>query len=865
MLRRFLLTLVLLAAAAPAAADRLPGTVQPEHYTLSFAPDFEKDTFAGEATIRVQLLEPASAITLHAAEIEFASASIMSAAKRQTATVKVDSERETATLSVPDRLPAGTATIQLTFVGILNDKLRGFYLSRANGRKYAITQLEATDARRAFPCFDEPAYKATFDISLTVDAADTAISNGRVLSDTPGPGRGKHTLRFATSPKMSTYLVAMIVGNFECREGDAQGIPLRICSTPDKRPLTGFALEAALQQMRFYNQYYGIEYPFEKLDLVAVPDFAAGAMENTGAITFREEYLLADPATASVTTRKNVAGTISHEIAHMWFGDLVTMKWWDDLWLNEGFATWMANKPLGQWRPDWRTELDDAAATQTALNVDSLSATRPVRTRMETTAEINQAFDIIAYQKGSAVLRMVESFVGPDVFRQGVAAYLRKYAYGNAASEDFWNEIAKASGKPVGSIMRSFVVQPGAPLLRAGIACDGQTTRVSLAQERFFNNPALMAPEDEPLWQIPVCLKAPGGTAVCDILSQRQQSFTLQGCHSAILTNAGATGYYRSEYPPSTIAHLAGLGDFLTPAERISLLQDEWALVRVGRHDIAQYLLLAETYASDRTAAVVQTVSGHLQFIGANLVTDAGKAAYQKWIRTRFGPLAEQLGWKAARDEPDERRSLRATVLGLVGGTGQDEAILKEARALAGRYVSDASVLDSTLAPTVLALAAAAGKADLYEQYLAAAKRASTPQDYYRYLTALPGFQDAALVKRTLDLAMSDAVRSQDTPTLLSGLLARPSSREAAWLFVKTNWPALTARLGDFQGIPYLIGGMNAFCDTAAVDDIDRFFEANPVPAASRSIQLLLENVRNCAGVRARQEANLGRWLEMKQ
>ena len=308
---------------------------------------------------------------------------------------------------------------------MLNDKLRGFYLSRANGRKYAVTQMEATDARRAFPSFDEPRFKATFDVSLTVDAADTAISNGAVLSDEPGPEAGKHTLKFATTPKMSTYLVAMIVGDFVCRTGASDGTPIRICSTADKLGLTAFALEAAEQQLAFFNEYFGIRYAFGKLDLIAVPDFAAGAMENSGAITFRERLLLVDPERASLGTRKQVAAIISHEIAHQWFGNLVTMKWWDDIWLNEGFATWLANKPLARWRPEWKVELDDAADTQGALGIDALRTTRPIRIRVETPDEINEVFDGIAYEKTAGVLRMLEAFVGADAFRKGIASYLK--------------------------------------------------------------------------------------------------------------------------------------------------------------------------------------------------------------------------------------------------------------------------------------------------------------------------------------------------------------------------------------------------------------------------------------------------------
>ncbi len=423
---RPLAVLFVLLLASPCSAQRLPGGATPEHYSLWFAPDFHTDTFRGRATIDVRLEKPSRTITLHAAEIEFGQVQVVAdnGVMSQTATVTLNDKNETATLTVPKEMPAGPAKIGMSYKGILNDKLRGFYLSKANGREYAVSQMEATDARRAFPCFDEPAYKATFGIEMMIDEKDVAISNGKQIRDTPGPERGKHTVAFEKTKPMSTYLVALLVGDFVCREAESDGTPLRVCSTPDKKALTGFALEAAVQQLAFYNAYYGVKYPFGKLDIIGVPDFAAGAMENTGAITFREQYLLADPERASLETKKTIAAILSHEIAHMWFGDLVTMKWWDDIWLNEGFATWMANKPLAAWKPNWRVELDEVEETQQALGLDVLRSTRAIRTKVETPEEINEVFDAIAYQKSAGVIRMVESYVGAELFRKAVASYI---------------------------------------------------------------------------------------------------------------------------------------------------------------------------------------------------------------------------------------------------------------------------------------------------------------------------------------------------------------------------------------------------------------------------------------------------------
>src|SRR4051794_29731607 len=461
----FAVVAAVLLAPLPASAQRLPTTVAPSHYDLAFVVDLARARFEGTETIKVDVHEQTSNIVLNALEIEFHEATIGIGKAAQTATVTLDEAAQTATLTVPKPLPKGETEIHAKFSGVLNTKLRGFYISQTKLRKYAVTQFESTDARRAFPCFDEPSFKATFAVTLTIDRGDIAISNGKVLSDTPGPAITQHTMKFSTTPKMSSYLVAMTVGDFKCVEGAADNIPIRIWATPDKRDLTHIALESAEQVLRFYNSYYAIKYPFGKLDVVAVPDFAAGAMENTGAIFYRETDLLAETKSASVATRKTIASILAHEMAHQWFGDIVTMEWWDDIWLNEGFATWMANKPLEAAHPEWNVPVDEASENQTALNLDSLASTRAIHAEADTPAQIDAAFDAIAYQKGAAVLRMLESYVGADAFRKGINAYLQAHAYGNATSEDFAKSIAASSGKPVERILPTFVNQPGVPLL----------------------------------------------------------------------------------------------------------------------------------------------------------------------------------------------------------------------------------------------------------------------------------------------------------------------------------------------------------------------------------------------------------------
>ena len=427
-----------------ALAQRLPAVARPENYKLTFTPDLDKATFAGDEIIAIRVFQPTSEITLNAIDIDFEDVSMTSGGATQKAKVTPDKEKEMVTLSVEKRLAAGSATIHIKYNGILNSEMRGLYLGKDDqGRKYAASQFEATDARRAYPSFDEPDYKATFDITAVAHKGHVAISNSKIISDTPGPGENQHTMRFATTPKMSSYLAALVIGDFEYIEGSADGIPIRVYGTPGKKEMGKFALESAEHVLSYYDKYFGVKYPYGKLDLIGLPDFSAGAMENTGCITFREVILLVDEKQGSIELKKTIASVIAHEMAHQWFGDLVTMKWWDDIWLNEGFATWMSSKPVEAWKPEWNFNLDDVSQAGGTMNVDSLANTRPIHQAADTPAQIQELFDGIAYGKAAAVLHMLEAYLGEETFRQGVNAYLKQHEYGNATADDFWDAFIK--------------------------------------------------------------------------------------------------------------------------------------------------------------------------------------------------------------------------------------------------------------------------------------------------------------------------------------------------------------------------------------------------------------------------------------
>ncbi|MEQ1871101.1 MAG: M1 family metallopeptidase [Vicinamibacterales bacterium] len=856
--------LTLYGGVGSAHAQRLDSNTVPSHYDLAFDVDLAQARFSGVETIAVDLKAPSRRIVLHALDLQFQDVTIEAQGQTQRASTTLDGPTETAALVTARPIPAGPARIHVRFTGILNDKLRGFYLSKANNRRYAVTQLESTDARRAFPCFDEPAYKATFSVSLTIDAADTAIANGQLLWDAPGPGAGRHTLVFTETAKMSSYLVAMAIGDFQCVSGQADATPIRICATPDKHELGQVALDAAKQILTFYNRYYSVKYPFGKLDVVAVPDFAAGAMENTGAIFYREVDLLADSRTASVASMKRIWEVLAHEMAHQWFGDLVTMRWWDDLWLNEGFATWMEKRPMIALKPEWKVELDEVGDTHVAMSLDSLASTRSIHTTVETPAEIEGSFDRIAYEKGASVMRMIEGYVGADVFRTGVNAYLEKHAYGNATSEDFWRAMTAASGKPVDRILPTFVNQPGVPLVNVAQSCSGGTTTLTLVTQRFLTSTAAPIPRN-PLWQLPICVKTPTGATTCQVVSDQRATISLpaSSCAPWAFINAGATGYYRTAYAPEILRAMnADIAARFTDAERLTLVGDEWALVSLGTHSIAEYMTLVSGFVKERASGVLDEIAGRLAHAHAYLTTTASREAFERRVRQQFGSLLfDELTFGAAPDEDDDRRALRATVIELVGVTGNDPSVSTTAQIALERSMRGGTPLDATAADAIVRVAAITGDAGLWGRLLDASKSATSPAEQYRDLYALPMFRDPALVDRGLNLALTPELRSQDTASFLGRFLRNSTARPRAWAFIKQHWDAILPKISISLGDVRLVESLGAFCDPAARDDVRSFFAAHQLPAATRALDQTLERINNCIALKDRQSPALTAWL----
>jgi aminopeptidase N len=836
-----------------AEGQRLPQTVHPEHYTLALTPDLKAATFTGDESIDVVLTEPSKTITLNSAEITFKSVSVTAGGTTQAATVSLDADKQQATFTFAQEVPAGRAVLKIAYDGILNDKLRGFYLSKTAKRNYAVTQFESTDARRAFPSFDEPAFKATYNVALTVDKGDTVISNTNQISDRP-VGADKHTVAFATTPKMSTYLLAFLVGDFQCVSGRSDGIPIRACATPDKVQLGQFAVQAAEFVLHYYNAYFGITYPMPKLDMIALPDFEAGAMENFGAITYRETDLLIDPKTATLDQKKRVAVVVAHEMAHQWFGDMVTMQWWNNVWLNEGFASWMQTKATAAWHPEWHYSQDDAVTLDSTLNLDSLATTHAIRAEANTPGEINEMFDGISYGKGGAVLAMVEHYLGEETFRQGVHNYLAAHMYGNATAEDFWNAQTATSKKPVDKIMTSLIAQPGVPLLT--FSGEGKPA-VDVAQSRFYLDPTTKpgAPQS---WMLPVCFKA-AGAAACDVLASEKQPLQAPSA-SFVFPNAGGKGYYRSVYPKAMYADIVAHAETdLTPEERINVIGNEWALTRSDRTTVGDFMNLVAALHTDPNEIVLNDALRAVSTIEDKIAaTEEEHTALQAWERKQFGPVYQALG-PATADESQDKKQLRALLFGLLG-YAKDPAVVAEAHTLAEKYLADQSSVEPALAQAALAIAASNGDAALYDKMEALRASSEKPAVQIAMLHLKSDFSDPALVTRTLDAIAAGKVRNQDSAALLATMLSNRDTQAQTWSYIKDHWEAIHAQFTTTSG-SYVVRAAGSFCSVEKHDEVLDFFGTHKVDAAARALKIAGDNINSCIQLRQAQEPSLKSWL----
>jgi puromycin-sensitive aminopeptidase len=827
---------------------RLLRTVVPSRYDLTLEPDLDAGTFRGNVDIALAVLEPVTEIILNANELRLEGATFTAADGRSVEVSKIltDDDAERATVDLAEAAEPGDWTLRIVFAGELNPRLTGFYRSTypdGDGRTQVVgtTHFEATDARRAFPCWDEPDLKAVFATTLVVKEGLTAVSNGpEVGREVLGDGRVR--IRFGDTMKMSTYLAAWVVGPLELTEpADARGVPVRIVHVPGKGHLTSFATESSVHALNWFADYYGIPYPEAKLDNVAIPDFAQGAMENVGCVTYREQVLLIDPVRSTQEEQLGVAETVAHELAHMWFGDLVTMRWWNGIWLNEAFATFMSMLAVDDFRPDWEIWNTFARDRTNAFEIDALETTRPIEYEVRSPDDASGMFDTLTYVKGGAVLRMLEQWLGAGRFRDGIRRYLRKHAYGNTETHDLWDALEEETGEPVRRVMDAWIFRPGYPAISVGL--DGDTVRFS--QRRFIPS----KDDDDTTWPVPLTVRQVAGDRerVDPILIEPGGAeLELLASDAVVVANAGSASFVRVWYDDELRSRIVSRAmDVLSPIERYSVVDDAWAAVVAGTASAGSFLDLVEGFKDESDLRVWQAILGGLGWLD-RFVEGEPRERLRAFVRDLVRPALARLGWDASEDEPDLTRALRGQLVQSLAVLGADPETLAQCRELELEGQGDPQLLQAAVEAV-----AAEGTAEDLDRYWLRYRGASTPQEEERYLFATSRFPGEAEVDRILASAMSDDVRTQDAPYLLARATTNRSQGPKVWRFIADRWDEMQGRFAS-SNIIGLASGIRYLTDPDVVDEVDAFFRDHDIPQNHLMLQQGLERMRVNAKLRER-------------
>ena len=809
----------------------------PIHYDIEFEPDFKKFTFKGTEKISIKISRLSSKIVLHAAELEIKKCQVSWNGKEIKPKIQLDEKTEQLTIILPKKI-SGAATLSIDFIGQLNDKLVGFYRSKYQHKgkeKYlATTQFEAADARRAFPCWDEPEAKATFDVSLLVDNNHTAISNMPVISKKK---LGLKTLyRFDTTPIMSTYLLYLAVGEFEYISSKSGKTLIRVITTQGKKLQGKLSLEFTKQFLSYFERYFKIKYPLPKLDMIAIPDFASGAMENWGAITFRETILLYDPKTSSTETKQHIAEVIAHEIAHQWFGNLVTMKWWNDLWLNESFATFMATKAVDALYPEWDFWDQFLISEMTGgLSLDSLKSSHPIDVPVKSPADVRQIFDEISYNKGGCVLMMLENFIGEDNFQKGLHSYLKKHEYGNATTEDLWNALGSISRQPVRQMMNTWVRQVGYPIIEAQV----KDSKLKLSQSRFLLEDNRETKQGK--WIIPLSVRT-GDKVISKLMKGH---LTIPYTADWFKVNDGQKGFYRVKYDELSLESLGKRVEekAISNVDRWSIHHDLFALCVSNQISFKNYLDFVRHYENEDDYVVLSDIITSLNFFYVLLSKEEVWQGIKEFNLEFFNKIFARLGWDAIKGEKPTAALLRGQIISSLGRL-EDEKIISEAKSRFSNLLKTGQ-LDPDLRGPIYSIIAWSGDASTYQKILVLYRKAPTQEEMVRLLSSLANFQDMRLLSKTLSFTLSKEVRTQNLFQPIARMVTNPQGKELVWPWIKQNWKGIVSRFG--VGNPLLnriIGSVSIETDLKKEKEIKKFFTKHHIPGTEMKLAQTLERIR---------------------
>ena len=836
---------------------RLPKSVVPRHYNIRIEPDLEALTFEGAETVQVEIVEPTDRIVMNAFNLEISDARFDGSG----VSLSLDKEHQLLVLALPSSTTVGMHTVALSFKGIINADASGLFVDHyptPSGRKAMLgTQFEVPFARRVFPCWDEPSFRATFDLTEVVPGKFTAVSNMPVVSEQTVSG-GRREFVFARSPSMPTYLVALFAGEFEMLEGEVEGVKVRVVTTEGKRDSGAYALESAKRILAYYHKYFGAPFPLPKLDLVGVPNAFAtfGAMENWGCNSFIDSIILFDPATGSESTKQQVFSVLAHEIAHQWFGNIVTMAWWNNLWLNEGFATWLGTKATDVLNPEWRIRTRGSYGRENAMTFDSSPSTHAVQTPIAEDTQAMYSFDSISYNKGRAVLDMLESYIGEDAFRAGIRDYIETNKYSNTTTADLWAALERGSGHKINEMAAGWVERPGLPVVHVSLGAHGD--QVVLRQEKF----EIGGRDETPtLWQIPVTIAnsdKPGDARVV-LLDEESLSVPLPPGDGAVQVNVGNIGFYRTHYEGELARRIVAAAPSLPAADRVGLLSDDWALVEAEMTPAPEMFDLIEKLRDSDEPAVVTRVAGRLEAIDHLYFDQPGRQAFRAWAASILAPRLEQIGWQPKPDESLLQSELRATLIGTLG-TLEHATTIAKCRQLFAAHVSGGSAIPASIRGAVLGVVGRHADRETWNRLRDMTRTALSTIEADRAYYALQQVQDPTLARESLALALDQSIPPNVRTYYVSGIAANDQAA-LAWDFAKKHLDALLEIVPDDSKYRLVPGIFRAFNDRERADELLAFVGSHFPPEAMTEANKAADSIRRRAATRDRELPRIDRWI----